>query len=87
MDFPVLNKINVLLLIGLPPIVMLLFVWGAFLTNRLIGPLMRLEDDLKKISKGDYSIRLKVRKDDDLHPIAGVINKIILGLEERKKDD
>ena len=80
---PVLHKINFLLLIGLPPIVILLFIWGALLTHRLIGPLNRLENDLKEISEGDYSVRLKIRKDDDLRPIADTINKIIDKLEKK----
>jgi len=74
---PVLQKINFLLIVGLPPIVVLLFIWGVMLTHRLMGPLERLEDDLKKISEGDYSIRLKLRKDDDLKPIADAVNRII----------
>jgi len=80
---PVLHKINFLLLIGLPPIVILLFIWGVVLTHRLIGPLNRLENDLREISKGDYSVRLKLRKDDDLRPIADTINKIIHKLEKK----
>jgi len=80
---PVLHKINFLLLIGLPPIVILLFIWGVVLTHRLIGPLNRLENDLKEISEGDYSVRLKMRKDDDLRPIADTINKIIHKLEKK----
>lgn len=78
--FPVVNKINMLLLVGIPPIMLILVIWGAVLTHRLIGPLERLEEDLKKISKGDYSIRLKLRKDDDLKPIADVVNGIIAKL-------
>lgn len=74
---PVVNKINLILIIGVPPIIILLFIWGVSLTHRLIGPLKRLEEDLKKIAKGDYSIRVKIRKDDDLKPIADVVNEII----------
>lgn len=74
---PVLHKINFLLIIGLPPVIILLFIWGTILTHRLFGPLERLEKDLEKISEGDYSVRLKLRKDDDLKPIADVVNKII----------
>lgn len=80
---PVLQKINFLLIIGIPPIIILLFIWGVILTHRFIGPLQRLEDDLRKISEGDYSIRIRVRKDDDLHPIADVINKIIDRLQRK----
>ena len=78
---PVVQKINFLLIIGVPPMIVLIFIWGAMLTHRLIGPLERLEDDLKKIASGDYSIRLQLRKDDDLRPVADVINKIIHKLE------
>ena len=74
---PVVQKINMLLIIGIPIVVIILFIWSTHLTHKLIGPLERLEDDLKKISQGDYSIRLKIRKDDDLRPIADVVNDII----------
>ncbi len=79
---PVLHKINLFLLIGLPPIVILLFIWGVTLTHRMIGPLERLENDLLKISKGDYSVRLKLRKNDDLKPIAEVLNNITVKLKK-----
>ena len=81
--FPVVERINFLLILGVPPIVILLFIWGAVLSHRLIGPLERLENDLKKISDGDYSMRLRIRKDDDLRPIADVINRIIDKLERK----
>ncbi len=80
---PVAEKINFLLLIGIPPVVIFLFIWGAVLSHKMIGPLERLEDDLRKISNGDYSMRLQIRKDDDLRPIADAINKIIDKLERK----
>jgi len=80
---PVLNKINFLLLVGLPPVLVLIFILAIILTHRLIGPLNRLERDLKRISEGDYSVRLKLRKNDDLRPIADTINTIIDRLERK----
>lgn len=80
---PVVEKINFLLIVGIPPIIVLLFIWGAILTHRLIGPLARLQGDLKKISDGDHSIRLKVRKNDDLRFLVNAINKIIDRLEKK----
>lgn len=80
---PVFHKINLFLLIGLPPVIVVLFMWGATLTHKLIGPLERLEDDLEKISKGDYSVRVRMRKNDDLRPIADVIN-ILMDKVEKK---
>ena len=80
---PVLHRINFLLLICLPPMIVLLFILAVLLTHRLIGPLERLRKDLKKISDGNYSIRLKMRKDDDLRPIAEMINNIMDNLEKK----
>jgi len=74
---PVLHKINFLLAVSLPPLIVLLFIWGAILTHRLTGPIMRLEKDLKKIVEGDFSIRLKTRKNDALRSLAELINKAI----------
>ena len=74
---PVVKKMNFLIIVGMPPIVLLLFAWGMIITHRLIGPLERLTRDLRRISEGDYSIQLKLRKNDDLRPIADLINKII----------
>ena len=80
---PVFHKVNFLLLISLPPVIILLVLWGISLTHRFVGPLERLEDDICKISKGDYSVRINLRKDDDLRPIADVINHIIDKLEKK----
>jgi len=80
---PVFHKINFLLLVSLPPVIILLVLWGISLTHRLVGPLERLEDDICKISEGDYSVRINLRKDDDLRPVADVINHIIDKLEKK----
>jgi len=84
--FPVVSQVNTILLIALPPVIIVLFIVGLVLSHRLIGPLNRLENDLKKIAEGDYSIRLAVRKDDDLKPIANAVNKIIDKLEKKDGD-
>ena len=80
---PVLQRVNLILIIGMPPIILLLLWWGVVLTHKLIGPLERLEEGLRKISKGDYFMRVKIRKDDDLKPIADVINDIVEKLEKK----
>lgn len=81
---PVLQKINFMLFIGLPPIFLLLLLWGMALSHRFAGPLERLEKDIKKISEGDYSVRVRIRKDDDLKPIVDAINNLIDKLEKTK---
>lgn len=74
---PVLNKINFMLIAGLIPLFMLLFLWGLILSHRFSGPLERVEKDLDKILEGDTSIRFKVREKDDIKGIVDKLNKLI----------
>lgn len=82
--FPVIKKINFILLVGLPPIFLALIIWGIILSHRFAGPLERLESDLKKILEtSDHKKRIKLRKNDDVKPIADEINKILDKLERK----
>lgn len=75
--FPAIQKINIMLLIGVPIIFILLFIWGVILSHRFSGPIYRLEQDLKKIAAGDYSLRIKFRKKDEIQYIADAINRVL----------
>ena len=74
---PVVQKINIMLVIGLIPLFLLLLFWGLVLSHRFAGPLARIEEDLDKVLSGDKSIRLKVRDDDDIKSIVNKLNKLI----------
>ncbi len=83
---PVVNKINFMLLVGIPPLFFLLIAWGVILSHRFAGPLERLERELKRVAhEGHYHLRIRLRKHDDLKPIAETINKLIDRLEEKYK--
>jgi len=83
---PVVKKINIILLVGVPPLLAILLLWGIAVSHRFAGPLERLESELKKITeKGDYKHRIHLRKNDDLRPIADVINKLLDHFEGRHK--
>jgi len=81
---PVLGKINFILLVGLPVIAVALLLWGLLISHRIAGPIYRLEKELDKISKGDFSLRIKFRKKDELASIAEGINKILDKIEGKK---
>ena len=84
--FPVIKKINLILLIGVPPLFLILMSWGIILSHRFAGPLERLEKELRRITEHcDYKCRVRLRKNDDIRPIADEINKILEHLEERHK--
>ena len=80
--FPVIKKINLILLVSIPPIFLVLAAWGIILSHRFAGPLERLEKELKRILKhGDYKSRIGLRKNDDIRPIADEINNLIDKIE------
>ena len=83
---PVINKINIILLVGILPIFALLMLWGIILSHRFAGPLERLEKEIKRIAaEGDYAKRIKVRKHDDMKPIVNAINMLLEKVEEKNK--
>ncbi len=80
---PVIQRINIILVVGLPVVFVLLVTWAVMLSYRFIAPLERLEEDIKKIDEGDYTVRLQINKDHDLSPIAAVINDLVDKLEKK----
>jgi len=85
--FPVIKKINFILLMGVPPLFLVLMLWGIILSHRFAGPLERLEKELHKIAKEeDYKHRIKLRRHDDMKPIAESINNLLDKIEGRKHE-
>ncbi len=86
---PVIERINILLAIGLPVVFLVLLTWSVVLSYKFVAPLERLEEDISRIDEGDYSVRLQINKDHDLSPIADVINDLVDQLEtkDKKRDE
>jgi signal transduction histidine kinase len=57
--------------------------WIMVLSHRFAGPIYRLEKDLEDIAKGNFSMRIKFRKKDELKSIAEGINKMLDEIEKR----
>jgi len=84
--FPVIKKINLILVLSIPPLFLILILWGISLSHRFTGPMERLEKELDKISEdGDYTKRIRLRKYDDMKPIADAINKLMDNIEGKTK--
>lgn len=82
--FPVIHKINMILLIGVPPLFLILVLWGVVLSHRFAGPIERLEKELRRIAAHrDYKIRIRVRKGDDVKPLADAINEMLDSIERK----
>ena len=84
--FPVIRKINAVLLIGIPPLAIILLLWGIAISHRFTGPLERLKKEIEKIThSGDYTKRIRVRKYDDIRPIADSLNNLLDTIEGKTK--
>lgn len=81
---PVIQRINFILSVSLPVVFIVLLAWSFILSYRFVAPLERLEEDIKLIDEGDYSVRLQINKDHDLSPIADVINDLVDQLDKKK---
>ena len=67
-----------------PPII---FVLGAFIlifSNRIAGPLYRLEKTLDKFLQGEDVDVIRLRENDELKELASKINDVILYVKELK---
>ena len=82
---PVIQRINFILIAGLPIVFLVLLSWAVLLSYRFVAPLERLEEDIKRIDEGDYSVRIQISKDHDLRPVADAINDLVDKLDKREK--
>ena len=53
-----------------------------YLTHRLAGPLYRLEQTAKELVGGNLSLRIRLRKGDQLQELAEVANEALDNLEQ-----
>jgi signal transduction histidine kinase len=76
---PAMKKVNAVVLVFAPVALWLIVRATLVYSNRIIGPVPRLERQLEKAIAGDYSVRIKARTHDEL---AGLVDKINVLLEK-----
>ena len=59
----------------------LAFVGTVLFSHRIAGPMYRFEKTVESLCKGDFSVRIKLRKRDEFHDFAGNINQLADYLE------
>ena len=81
---PVVQQVNIFLMISVPILFVVLISVGIFLSRKLAGPIERLEEELAEIIEGNMmSKRLRVRKNDALKPIADSVNILLDKIEKK----
>jgi len=74
---PVVNKINLIIFISLPLVLLVLWIMDLELSHRIAGPVYRLEKDLDDRISGKASGPISLRKHDELKPLTSKINKLL----------
>ena len=76
--FPALQRVNFILLLGIPVIFGAMLFFAFRLTHRLAGPIYRIEKTLAEmIRTRNFSRPIRIRKTDDLHTLVEFINQAI----------
>lgn len=80
---PAMKKVNLILLATVPIFLFLILRTALIYSNRIIGPVRRLERELDKVIEGDYSVRLKTRHKDELRAFVNKINMLLEKVDKR----
>lgn len=54
----------------------LIFVLGLLFSHKIAGPVYRIEKSIYEIAKGNLSLKIKLRKGDELWDLADIINSM-----------
>ena len=79
---PAMRKVNIGLLFTLPVVFVLILRAALIYSNRIVGPIPRLERELDKVIGGDYSVRIRVRNNDELRNLIAKINTLLEAFEK-----
>ncbi|MEW6686029.1 MAG: HAMP domain-containing protein [Candidatus Edwardsbacteria bacterium] len=75
------------LYIVIPIVFVFLAILVIFISHRIAGPIYRLKQSMEKVGEGDFSVRLKFRKTDEIQDVADSFNKMVERLEEKEKGE
>jgi len=73
----------------LPPLILVMFIMGlhsVISTHRFFGPIQRFKAVAKQISRGDFSVRVNLRKNDFLKDYQEDFNLMLDALDNRRKE-
>ena len=63
------------------------FIYIIFISHRTAGPMYHLIKAMEKVEKGDLSVKIKFRKNDEIHDVAESFNRMVSGLREKYRED
>lgn len=61
---------------GIAMVIFLFSIYSIFITHKIVGPIFVIERTAREIADGDLSVRVHLRKGDDLHQLAEIFNSM-----------
>jgi methyl-accepting chemotaxis protein len=81
---PAMKNVNIIIAFASPIILYAILRTALIYSNRIVGPLPRLERELDRIISGDASVRMKVRDNDELNSFVNKLNIVLERLERSR---
>jgi len=81
---PAMKKVNITVTITLPILLFLILRTALIYSNRIVGPILRVEKELDKAIAGDYSVRVKARNSDELRGLVDKINMLLENVDKAR---
>jgi len=81
---PAMKKVNITVTITLPILLFLILRTALIYSNRIVGPILRVERELDKAIAGDYSVRVKARNSDELRGLVDRINMLLENVDKAR---
>lgn len=64
----------------------ILAIISIYITHKLAGPIYRFEKTVKDLINGDLSVRIRLRKKDDLKELANLFNQLLGNIDKSLMD-
>lgn len=74
---PAMKKVNIAIAIAGPVLFLIILRMLLIYSNRIIGPVPRLERELDKFIAGDHSVRITARQQDELKTFIEKVNQVL----------
>ena len=82
--FPAFAQVNLILLVGVPVIFILVFIFAVRLAHRFAGPLYRIESELDNIIETkNFKKPIHIRQKDALHSLVSKINQLLVLIDQK----
>lgn len=78
---PAMKNVNTTVAVAGPIFLSLILRAALIYSNRLIGPIPRLERELDRVIAGDFSVRIKARGKDELNTLINKINTLLAKID------